>query len=779
MNKKFTPKILSCAVKAALLVTMSHAVANDDQQQVTEATKVTESTEVAQVDQDEHARIEHIQVTSRNQSESIDKIPVSVISLSSDEMKKANMQNINDVAEGVVGFSMEKTFGRQSDIPVIRGVSWIPGYGTQKASYFIDGIYYDGSLQSLPMDLVERIEIIKGPQSALYGRRTFSGAINIVTAKPTEQLSGYVSGTIGSYGNEKLGAGVSLPVNDWFALRASVAADNYDGNWENSKQGGPDIGGEKSNSQMLGLYFKPSANTNLDINVIRNETDDEHAPFMRLANDANPKTDLNCYLDTSPYFCGKVPTDLPINIGGVLNNSEYGLRGERTHFSLNLNHAFDFGTLTYMAGYNKYDIESGIDQTYTGAEQVFDFGFFTGGPMFGPATEWHTLSEDNDKEYTHEVRFKSSALDYRLTWSLGAYLWHSEKNTTDRNKFDIEEDNFALMGMVSYDFTDDFKLSLEVRNSTDKIESEAYNQLIQTPEYADLDNKFNSTTTRLIAEYELSSDTMVYVTRSEGNSPAGFNNESGLPPDLVVIEEEEMLMYEAGIKSTLLDNQLYVSAAIYNMDWDNQQLTDTYIADGSSTPNSYTANAGKTEINGLEVELKYLFNDYFDVDVGYALTKAKFVELFDSNQCKLILGPGTAPNKNCVTPEEIREFGSVKGNTPPQVPEHEATLGLNFKAPLTKTFELYARADMNYDSTRYAHVHNLAETGSRTLVNLNIGVSDGMWNVSAWMKNVLDDDTPTYIFRYIDTQSVAFSERAFPVAPSRGREMGITASYSF
>lgn len=766
MNKKFVPKMLNYAVKAALLVTMSQAYANEEQELVKKA-------------QTDHAGIEHIQVTSRNRSEAINKIPISVVSLSADEMKKANMQNINDIAAGAIGFSMEKTYGRQADIPVIRGVSWIPGYGTQKASYFIDGIYFDGSLQSLPMDLVERIEIIKGPQSALYGRRTFSGAINIVTAKPKDELSGYVSGTIGSYGNQKFGAGVSLPVNDWFALRASVSADNYDGNWKNSKEGGPGIGGEKTNSQMLGLYFKPSANTNIDINFIRNKTDDEHSPFMRLANDENPETDLNCYLDTTPYFCGKVPTDLPLNIGGVLDNDQYGLRGERTHLSLNLNHAFDFGTLTYMAGYNKYDIESGIDQTYAGAEQVFDFGFFAGGPMFGPATEWHTLAEDDNKEYTHELRFKSSAFDYKLTWSVGAYLWHSEKITTDRNKADIEEDNFALMGMVSYDFTDDFKLSLEVRNSTDKIQSKVYNDLIANPAYADIDNKFKSTTTRLIAEYELTPDTMIYATRSEGNSPAGFNGAAGLPAELIVIAEEDMLMYELGIKSTLLDNKLYASASIYNMDWDNQQLTDTYLPEGATTPISYTANAGKTEINGLELQLKYVFNNNFNVDVGYALTKAEFVELFDSNHCKLILGPGRAPNQNCVTPEEIRKFGSLKGNTPPQVPEHEVTLALNFKAPVTETFDLYARADMNYDSTRYAHVHNLAETGSRTLVNLNVGVSDSTWNLSAWMKNILDDDTPTYIFRYIDTQSFAFSRRSFPIAPSRGREMGITATYSF
>ena len=86
--------------------------------------------------------IEHIEVTSRLRKESIDKIPVSVVSFNLEDIEKAGMQNINGVATNAVGFSMEKTFGRQADIPVLRGVSWIPGFGSQKASYFIDGVYF-------------------------------------------------------------------------------------------------------------------------------------------------------------------------------------------------------------------------------------------------------------------------------------------------------------------------------------------------------------------------------------------------------------------------------------------------------------------------------------------------------------------------------------------------------------------------------------------------------------------------------------------------------------
>lgn len=753
MKSIFAPKMVSYAIKAALMVSVAYmpqtfAFQGDAQE-------------------NEEQGIEHIEVTSRHRGESLNKIPLSVVSFSMEEMEKAGMKNVNDIASAAIGFSMEKTFGRQADIPVIRGVSWIPGFGSQKASYFIDGVYFVGSIQSLPLDLIERVEIVKGPQSALYGRRTFSGAINLVTRKPTEDVSGYVTATVGQYGNRALGAGVSAKLNDMFAVRASISNDNYDGDWKNERADGPSLGGEKTNSQMLGLYFTPSENTSVSLNYVRNENDDEHSVFHFQGSDEN-----NCYLDTHAYYCGEANLDNPISIGGILDNSDYGLRGTRTHLSLKLEHMFDFGQLTWLSGKNTYDVETGIDQTYAGYEQIFSFF----GPYLEPATAWHTLDAAEDKEYSHEVRFASSALDDRLLWSVGAYVWHNEDEPEGADAFVTEEDNKALMAMLSYDVTDDLNVSLELRRSTDEIKTQAYENLKATPSFEGISNEFKSTTTRFIAEYAVNEETMVYFTRSEGNSPGGFNPSSQLPSDLIVVEEEEIVMYEGGIKATMLEGDLYVSAAVYNMDWDNQQLTDSYLSADGTIPVSYTSNAGKTDITGIEIEATYVFNNSWDMKFGVSHTDAEFKELFDGNHCRIISGLST---NECNQPKNLENFGDLSGNTPPQVPKNEVTFALNYSTPLNDNFDLFGRLDANYDSSRYAHVHNLIETGSRKTVNLNIGVENDNWTVQAWVKNLTNDDTPTYVFRYIDAQSSAFGERAFPIAPSRGREMGLTTSYKF
>ncbi|NMP30097.1 TonB-dependent receptor plug domain-containing protein [Thalassotalea sp. M1531] len=761
MNNLSSPSFLVQSIKAALLssvfaIPTAFAAENDD----------------AAKDENSASEIEHIEVTSRLRKESIDKIPVSVISFNLEDMEKAGMEDINDIASNAIGFSMEKTFGRQADIPVMRGVSWIPGFGTQKASYFIDGVYFSGSIQSLPLDLIERVEIIKGPQSALYGRSTFSGAINLITRKPGDKASGYVTATYGKNGNQQLAGGISSKITDTLSFRASGSLDQYDGDWKNEKEGGPSLGGEKTKSAMLGLYYN-SERTDVALNFIYNENDDEHSVFMFQDPSYN-----NCYLDTRAYYCGEAKTDLPINIGGILDNSDYGLRSEREHISLKIDHSFDFGDLSWSTAINTYDTENGVDQTYTGYEQAFSFGFFFGGPYFGSAAGWHTLGEGQSDEISHEVRFSSTAFDDRLYWMVGAYYWEWEDDPEDADAFVAKNSNQALMASVSYDITDDFNISVEARKATDEIETQAYENLIQDPTYADVDNEFDSTTTRIIAEYNWD-EHLFYLTRSEGNSPGDFNSDSNLPIELIKVEEEEMVMYEFGWKSTLLDGALYLSTAAFFMDWDDQQLTDSYIdesAGGGDVPISYISNKGETEVKGVEIQGKWLVNENFDIDFGFSYTNSEFVEAFDGNHCRIISGLSSS---ECNQPANLTTYGDISGNTPPQVPEKEANLAFNYKGEIDEDTGWFARLSASYDSSRYAHIHNFIETGSRTKVDLRAGINHGGVTLTAWAKNLTDDETPTYIFRYIDAQSFAFSSRAFPIAPSRGREFGVTMKYSF
>ena len=119
--------------------------------------------------------IEEIVVTSRLRSESVQDIPLSITAFTVDQLRDQGIRDIKDLAEMTAGFAMDDGFGRFFDRPVIRGQASI--LGNQNASFFVDGVFVSNTISSTTIDSLERIEIVRGPQAALFGRATFAGAI--------------------------------------------------------------------------------------------------------------------------------------------------------------------------------------------------------------------------------------------------------------------------------------------------------------------------------------------------------------------------------------------------------------------------------------------------------------------------------------------------------------------------------------------------------------------------------------------------------------------------
>jgi outer membrane receptor protein involved in Fe transport len=132
--------------------------------------------------------LEEIIVTARKSAETLQDVPVAVSAFNAEAITKRQIQSVEDVARFTPGFIFSKAFGRSTDRPIIRGQSNVLAgvqFGVESgAAYFVDGVYYPGDIQSLDLSDLERVEVIRGPQSALYGRNTYSGAINFVTRSP-------------------------------------------------------------------------------------------------------------------------------------------------------------------------------------------------------------------------------------------------------------------------------------------------------------------------------------------------------------------------------------------------------------------------------------------------------------------------------------------------------------------------------------------------------------------------------------------------------------------
>lgn len=261
--------------------------------------------------------LEEIVVTARKREEHIQDAPLSISAFTSNMIEAAGIRDIADVAKFTPGFSFDDEFGRSaSDRPVIRGQSTI--LGASGVSTFVDGVLLSGTTLDYDLNDVERIEIIKGPQSALYGRNTYSGAINIITKSPSDELSGSIKVEAAEFDQYEVSASIRGPITE--KLSGSLTGRYYErgGPWLNTFDN-TKVGQQESESISGVLYFKP--NDKLDIRARLRWSrlrDDQPRLFTTKPEDNNCFGPDNggTYLGNSRYFCGEI-TERAISIDDV------------------------------------------------------------------------------------------------------------------------------------------------------------------------------------------------------------------------------------------------------------------------------------------------------------------------------------------------------------------------------------------------------------------------------------------------------------------------------
>ncbi len=145
--------------------------------------------------------LEEIVVTARKRDESIQDIPISITAFTAADIEKRSLQEMTDISLYTPGFNFENFGNEGGTAPVIRGATQVAGNIEQNVSFFYDGIYLPRDyVTDLGFTNIERIEVVKGPQSARYGRNAFMGAVNYVSKRPTEEWMAEGSLTVGNYG---------------------------------------------------------------------------------------------------------------------------------------------------------------------------------------------------------------------------------------------------------------------------------------------------------------------------------------------------------------------------------------------------------------------------------------------------------------------------------------------------------------------------------------------------------------------------------------------------
>ena len=207
--------------------------------------------------------VEEILVTARKQTESIQDVPLSLTAIGEVEIDQLGIETTEDVIKLSPGLTYSRGIGNQDVRPDIRGIT--PLSGRSNIAILVDGVDITtdavvgtgaGQLISLGLYDLERVEVVRGPQSALFGRNAFGGAINYITKKPAVDFEGTINAEVGSYGSNKLKLGLSGPINEQLLYRVNLSHSEFDGQYDE-----PDIGAleaEDTRAASITLQWLPN-----------------------------------------------------------------------------------------------------------------------------------------------------------------------------------------------------------------------------------------------------------------------------------------------------------------------------------------------------------------------------------------------------------------------------------------------------------------------------------------------------------------------------------------
>ncbi len=218
------------------------------------------------------ASLEEVVVTARRREESLQDVPVAVQAFSADDIARANIQDFTEVAGRTPGMVFIASTPLDHEI-FMRGIGTdIQGAGADNSvGVFVDGIYMSRNTGSqIGIYDLERIEVLKGPQSLRFGKNVVGGLVHYVTKKPTEEFESDIMVTGGDYNQLDVIAAVRGPMTDNVSFSIAGGSINHDGYATNT------LGGEAEDLQRSGLraqlLFRPSDNTDILIAADTNRT---------------------------------------------------------------------------------------------------------------------------------------------------------------------------------------------------------------------------------------------------------------------------------------------------------------------------------------------------------------------------------------------------------------------------------------------------------------------------------------------------------------------------
>lgn len=634
---------------------------------------------------------------ARRRAESVQRIPESVVTLTSEQIQATGVNNVQSFATLIPNVSFQTSQNVGVNFINVRGIAQIRN-GESPVAFVVDGVTIpDANLINQELYDLAMIEVVKGPQGTLYGKNAIGGAINILTMEPT------------NYSRNKL----TLGYGNGNSLKTQVASS-----------------GALSRDKV---YYRISGSYKRSDGVIHNETLGEPVDYL---DDLSLRGQLK--FDLSSAFSATIAVQHSNTEGGgtYYSHSPTGLQMDANDFD-NIIDADQRGESTLENTFASLKLEYNLGHSILRSVSSFNranrnhFGDLD----FLAVDILRQIQDSNSETFNQEFRLSSAGSDSKLSWDLGFFYQNADKYlyteaTADfgfftdppsplgqQGTFAVLSDftntfqTIALFGFMDFKLSDNFTTSFGLRFDNDKITQD--NQLLDIKP----DKTQSELQPKVSLAYQAAENVLIYGNYGRGYRSGGYNSDA---TDLFDAEYdgETSNNFELGLKTSSKDNRLIFNAAAFYVDFNNQQQYAVAFGQGGLVLGNY--NFPETTVSGFEADLKYRTSKYLDVLAGFGFNQSE------------IKDGGSSGNV---------DRSAFVGNTTPFVPRTTFNIALQSHYPISTNIDFLGFLNLSNKGKMYWHEDNNDVADPFSLLDGRLGISiREKFDITLWSNNIMDTD---------------------------------------
>jgi outer membrane receptor protein involved in Fe transport len=711
--------------------------------------------------------LEEVVVTAQKRSESLQDVSIAVSVVSGEQIANADLKNLQELSSYVPNFYQIAT--PTSNVVYIRGLGSSPNAGfEQSVGTFKDGVYYGRARQTLaPLFDLARVEVLKGPQSILFGKNTSAGAVSITSAPAQSEFEGSVTLQGGTQNQRLLQGYVTGPVHDVVDARLAFYGSAQDG-WVYNSFDDNDGPATRDYGARLNLAFAPTDALSGQFLLERTRGTVEGAPYEMTRTSQNvvrgelappTLTGLESELNYKNNFGNTQP------LGDSVVSSEITMDTAM----LQLDYALGDNTLTSITAYTGYAFDSNSDLDFTPSNLI---NATDGSEDFGQWSQELRLTSAGGGgfDYIAGVYLQYANLDinqpigFQLSTVAPTNLLDGERTAV----FEQVSKTASAFFQGSVDITQAlrFKFGLRYTYESKDLDRDLsiasfdgvpisnplalflWESRLDTAPYTTSRSRSEDDWAPMVAlEWDASDSIMTYLSATKGFKGGGYDSihSNGNKLDTLEYEPETAYSVELGAKMSLWDSRAELNVALFNT-----RFYDLQVSTFDGVAGFNVGNAAQATTRGLEVDTRVLVTPNLILNASLAVLDYNYDE-YDGAPCtngqlaQQIVDSSSAPETGIYDGSAAGCINDLAGETVSQAPRYSATLGGIYTAQISNGLDLVLGVDALYRSEYFLAADldpNLVQDAWwRINARIALAARDGRWELAVIGKNLNDAKT--------------------------------------